>query len=268
MSTPEVPNRVIFMNAKDGNAFFDCTPQEARRAIQVVKEVREVGEYKAFKKENQQVTFVFEEAKRLRDKGIKQNEKLQEFVGNNNFAKLHDSTYELYPCHISTYMHIIERTDKLVTHIFMNAREYADFRLFDKGFYTQESQACILNTNVFANLWGAKIVVKAEMKKGEMLFVAAEDLNDIKVLQANITRTEKPEKPIKTSNEDINHNVDKLREDLTKKLQESVLRQIDEEVLKKLQEDSLRKLGEDYAMQMDEAIFKKMDKIMAHLNID
>lgn len=53
----------------------------------------------------------------------------------------------------------IERHDLRVARIFMNAKDYADLRKFGQEVLDIQSQADLLKAGLFANLWGANIIV-------------------------------------------------------------------------------------------------------------
>jgi len=53
----------------------------------------------------------------------------------------------------------IEAEDIKVANIFMNARDYADLRKFDRDILDVTNQAILYNTGMLAQIWGAKIFV-------------------------------------------------------------------------------------------------------------
>lgn len=60
----------------------------------------------------------------------------------------------------------VERTDLRVATVFMNAKDYADLRKFDRDTLDIETQATLLKTGLMATLWGAKLVVSRIVTEG------------------------------------------------------------------------------------------------------
>jgi hypothetical protein len=60
----------------------------------------------------------------------------------------------------------IEKHDLRVARIFMNARDYADLRKFGQEVLDIQSQADLLKAGLFANLWGANIIVTRLVPQG------------------------------------------------------------------------------------------------------
>jgi len=60
----------------------------------------------------------------------------------------------------------VERTDLRVATVFMNAKDYADLRKFDRDTLDIETQAVLLKTGLMATLWGAKLVVSRIVTEG------------------------------------------------------------------------------------------------------
>lgn len=67
----------------------------------------------------------------------------------------------------------IERHDLRVAHIFMNAKDFSDFRKWDRDTLDPVTQADLLKTGVMANLWGAQMVASRVVPEGT-LYVCAE----------------------------------------------------------------------------------------------
>ena len=53
---------------------------------------------------------------------------------------------------------LIERHDLRVARVYLNARDYSDFRKFGRDLLDIESQATLLKTGIMATLWGAQVV--------------------------------------------------------------------------------------------------------------
>jgi hypothetical protein len=60
----------------------------------------------------------------------------------------------------------IERTDIRVATVFLNAKDYADLRKWDRDTLDIETQAILLKTGLMATLWGAKLMVSRIVPEG------------------------------------------------------------------------------------------------------
>jgi len=60
----------------------------------------------------------------------------------------------------------IERTDIRVATVFLNAKDYADLRKWDRDTLDIETQAVLLKTGLMATLWGAKLIVSRIVPEG------------------------------------------------------------------------------------------------------
>ena len=67
----------------------------------------------------------------------------------------------------------IERSDLRVANVFLNAKDYADLRKWDRDTLDIESQAVLLKTGLMATLWGAKLIVSRIVPEGTV-YVCAE----------------------------------------------------------------------------------------------
>jgi len=60
----------------------------------------------------------------------------------------------------------VERTDVRVANVFLNAKDYADLRKWDRDTLDIETQATLLKTGLMATLWGAKLIVSRVVTEG------------------------------------------------------------------------------------------------------
>jgi len=60
----------------------------------------------------------------------------------------------------------VERSDMRVANVFMNAKDYADLRKWDRDTLDIETQAKLLKTGLMATIWGAKIIVSRIVPEG------------------------------------------------------------------------------------------------------
>ena len=60
----------------------------------------------------------------------------------------------------------VERTDIRVATVFLNAKDYADLRKWDRDTLDIETQALLLKTGLMATLWGAKLMVSRIVTEG------------------------------------------------------------------------------------------------------
>jgi hypothetical protein len=60
----------------------------------------------------------------------------------------------------------VERTDMRVANVFLNAKDYADLRKWDRDTLDIETQAVLLKTGLMATVWGAKLIVSRIVPEG------------------------------------------------------------------------------------------------------
>jgi len=60
----------------------------------------------------------------------------------------------------------VERTDIRVASVFLNAKDYADLRKWDRDTLDVETQAVLLRTGLMATLWGSKLYVSRIVPEG------------------------------------------------------------------------------------------------------
>jgi hypothetical protein len=63
---------------------------------------------------------------------------------------------------------LVERHDLRVARVFMNARDYADVRKFNRDILDIESQASLLRTGLQATIWGAQIICSRLVPPGSI----------------------------------------------------------------------------------------------------
>lgn len=67
----------------------------------------------------------------------------------------------------------IEQHDLRVARVYLNARDYGDFRKFNRDLYDPETQAALLKTGLQGVLWGAQVVTSRLVPQGT-IYVCAE----------------------------------------------------------------------------------------------
>ena len=154
MSTAAIPNRVAFVNIKDGSVFFDCHPSEARQAMEVINRVREGKE-------------VDDTSKRI----LKSTEMALSGQGEPVAVTV---SGHINPGFMSDRFASMEVLERHVTHIFMDAYSYADLRKWHRDILDIETQAVLLKTGAMAKLWGAWIIVRRELPD-TMIFASMEE---------------------------------------------------------------------------------------------
>ncbi len=148
----EIPPRVVFVNIKDGNVFFDCSPAEARFAIDEVKRLRE-----------RKITLP-----ELRDKV----EKMYSLISScKKKIKRLGMTSEFTIDNLNRAFIEVEKHDYRVDGIFISTTNYADVRNWGKTVY-DESTKGEMDIGVFGHIWGADIVVNNKIKKGVFYLVS------------------------------------------------------------------------------------------------
>jgi len=60
----------------------------------------------------------------------------------------------------------VERTDMRVANVFMNAKDFADLRKWDRDTLDIETQARLLKTGLMGNVWGANIITSRVVTEG------------------------------------------------------------------------------------------------------
>jgi hypothetical protein len=158
----EVPPRVVFINVKDGNAFFDCSPAEARMAAKLIKEMRDNGE--------SNLDFIVEfrtSIKKATDAAI---------AALKTTAKDAPWICSRFTAHLATEgFKKVEENDKRMSHLVMNAVDYADLRMWDRDTLIIETEMWKLKAGVMAIMWGAYIIVSRDMPVGTMMFCGLDD---------------------------------------------------------------------------------------------
>lgn len=157
----DIPARVAFVNIKNGSAFFDCSPSEARMAAKIIVEMREKGDENAD-------YFV-------RYKTMIENAKLMSLKAKVDEKKVVGGLSAYF---LSDGFAKIEIQDERVSHIFLNAKDYAWLRKFDRDCLEIETQAYKLKTGMMATLWGAEIVVTRECSEGDIILAGIRDPMD------------------------------------------------------------------------------------------
>lgn len=73
----------------------------------------------------------------------------------------------------------IERTDIRVATVFLNAKDYADLRKWDRDTLDIETQAVLLKTGLMATLWGAKLIVSRIVPEGTVYVCGEADQKSV-----------------------------------------------------------------------------------------
>jgi len=189
------PERVVFVNIKDGNTFFDCSPAEARIAMKTVIGARENGdvdEQAKFRKEIEEAAVVAFKTKAA--EGI-------------SFCVPHFSAVNLADCFQN-----LEKRGMRVSHVFMNARQYADLRKWERDILKIESKAWKLKIGVMAYCWGAFIIVvppsASICPENTVLVCGLDNPDEPGVVRAVVTYIDSP-KPL-TSEQRLEEKMDKI----------------------------------------------------------
>lgn len=67
----------------------------------------------------------------------------------------------------------VERTDLRVANVFMNAKDFADLRKFDRDTLDTETQAILWKTGLVATIWGSRVIVSRIVPEGT-IYVCSE----------------------------------------------------------------------------------------------
>ncbi len=153
----EIPPRVVFVNLKDGNVFFDCSPVEARKAMDDIKKYRQ-GKLICGEKAD--------EVAKVREL-VHGHKKRTLSLYNEGESKL---SIEI----INKAFVNIEKYDRIVQYICMNPLTYAQIRAWGKGYYEEATSIEELRIGLFGRLWTADILVSTNIKNGIVYTVSLE----------------------------------------------------------------------------------------------
>lgn len=161
--------KVQFVGDK-GNIFFECHPAEVRVAIEAIKDYRQLG-YAIPTEEKKLAALVPE---------ILKHEVLQD-------AGKVDLPIEDLMCGL---FEILEKKDRNVTHIIMNAMGYAHIRRMDRDLLDVETRASVLRScRMFAKLWGARIYVDSTVPLNKIYVASTDDEKEPLVVTADHINT-------------------------------------------------------------------------------
>ena len=200
-TTVSVPERVAFVNLNSGKVFFDCHPSEARAAMLAVTDMRANGSPEARQQKKEA-----EELKAIVDKVLASGARQHhvELVG--------EPDGSLTTEFVNGQMHNIERQDRLVDYILVNANLYGWFRSLGNVVFESYTQKDVLMSGRFGRLWGhAELVVRAACKPNEIYFISSSD-EGMALLYTRCRITYKP--ATKTSLGDVLDKLRKLGDDL------------------------------------------------------
>lgn len=149
----EIPPRVVFVNIKDGTVFFDCSPAEARAAVDEIKRFRE------------RKTTIPELIDRVK--------MVWSLVANHKkrAIKLDGPENELTINSLNLAFAQMEKTDHIVHAVCMNPVNYANVRGFGKSVY-DEATTHEIEAGIFAHIWTADILISSDIKKNTYYLVS------------------------------------------------------------------------------------------------
>ena len=143
----EIPPRVIFLNIKDGNVFFDCSPVEARAAIDEIKRFRESKTtIPKIKERVEKMTLAVTSYKK------------KPFVLTGRMA----GGFTI--CNLNSCFSMLEKENRVVNGLFVNAITFAEIRNWGRNIYDEASSYEKLETGVFGRIWNADIIVCNEIE--------------------------------------------------------------------------------------------------------
>lgn len=120
LANVEIPARVVFLNLKDSKVFFDCSPAEARAAMEHVED---------FRKKKITLPELKEKVDRMRAlvDGCKKRVQIVDNPGS-----------ELTINGLNKAFSIVEQQDRRVEGLFMCAKDFASVRNWGKSIYDEE----------------------------------------------------------------------------------------------------------------------------------
>jgi len=162
--------RVAFVNIADGNIFFDCSPSEARRAINFLK--------------NEKMVEMFKDQKivvdSLREKILSKPRRActikESIISNNANMALSISGLNQYFCEI-------EKDDLIVDFMFLTAYNYAQIRNWGKTIYDEATNREMLESGVFGHIWTAHLVICNKIKDNFIYLVSVPDKNGNRMIK-------------------------------------------------------------------------------------
>jgi hypothetical protein len=157
---PELPDRVLFVNLRDGKVFYDCHPAEARAAIETVEEIRS----------NHGTTI--EEQQLGREVADVVTHALVAATGKDYTVCCTCVTPHLLS-EMFTAIESLPNGGAAVTHIVMNAVRFGDIRKFNKDVVDPETKVWKLRHGFMAKAWGAKIIVSGRMPADRVVVMSA-----------------------------------------------------------------------------------------------
>ena len=139
-----IPDRVVFMNVKDGGVFFDCSPAEARVAERAIKEFRITSNEEDYQARVFELRSQFKECLAQSEELIRDN-----IVISTGGALTLNALNQTFA--------ILESEGYAVDTIFAHPMRYADIRGFGSSCFDETDQVYQEMTGVKWRLWEADI---------------------------------------------------------------------------------------------------------------
>ena len=152
-------DRIAFVNIKNGSIIFDCHPAEARMAMNVIKNIR---------RNDGRISFY----DNFKENRILQNEAIQK---QEPFKTLFCANPCLTISNLSKSFSVMEKENKIVQCLFVNAKRFADIRSFGKDVYDAASAEEVIHMGIFGYLWNSFVIVNNEIPDSEFYLTSSAD---------------------------------------------------------------------------------------------
>jgi hypothetical protein len=172
LANVEIPARVVFLNLKDSHVFFDCSPAEARAAMEHVEDFRK-----------RKITLP-----ELKEKVDKMRALVDECK--KRVVTIENSGSELTVMGLNKAFALVEQQDRRVDGLLMCAKDFASVRNWGKTIYDEATRAEVLSAGIFAHIWTSFIVISNKIKKGNFYLVSL--LKEIPGINGKISYEDNP----------------------------------------------------------------------------
>ncbi len=158
LANVEIPPRVVFVNLKDGNVFFDCSPVEARKAMDDIKKHRQ--------------------GKLICEEKVEEVAKVWELVNGHKkrTVSIYNKGEETFDIKVLNQAFcIMEKNNRIVNYICMNAFTYAKIRAWGNNYYEGSTIIEELRIGLLGRIWTADILVNQTVKSGIIYAVSMQN---------------------------------------------------------------------------------------------
>lgn len=172
----QIEDSVVFYNVKDKKAFFVVAPEEARFALDTIKQ-RRIDRGVTWQRRKKQDEFVFEFIDALEiwesdrdDTRIARAEGFE--IWNTSIESMSPSGFiEMTVAGLNQAFVQVEARDRMVYALIMNAKAYGIIRKWGATLYKEYTAREVLERNVFGQIWTSEIYITNKIKDPNMIFL-------------------------------------------------------------------------------------------------